>query len=113
MNSLTTKRYLVLSGALLFPSMNPVILLMRLAMAARLKDARSMEQLLGASDIDWTIVRPPHLKDSGPAVGYRVKAGALPRSAWDALHLTDLANFLLDAIERREFIRQVVGIGPA
>jgi putative NADH-flavin reductase len=111
MNKLNIRRYVVQSGAFLFPSMNPLILALRMVMAAKLADARTMEQVVSASDIDWTIVRPPHLKDGVQAVGYRAKAGARPSNKWASMQFTDLADFLLDVVECRQFIRQIVGVG--
>ena len=78
MNKLNIKRYVVQSGALLFPSMNPVIWGLQMVMTSKLADARAMEQVVRASDMDWTIVRPPQLKHGVQAVGYRAKAGGRP-----------------------------------
>lgn len=85
--------------------------MLRMMMAAKLADARTMEQVVCASDIDWTIVRPPHLKEGVQAVGYRAKGGARPSNKWASMQFTDLADFLLDAVERRQFVRQIVGVG--
>jgi uncharacterized protein YbjT (DUF2867 family) len=69
-----------------------------------------MEQVVRNSDIDWTIVRPPQLKHGVPALGYRAKAGGRPSDKWSSMQFTDLADFLLDAVERRQFVRQIVGV---
>jgi putative NADH-flavin reductase len=113
MNKLNIKRYVVQSGALLFPSMNPVIWALQLVMASKLADARAMEHVVRASDIDWTIVRPPQLKHGVQAVGYLAKAGGRPSKKWSTMQFTDLAEFLVDAVERRQFIRQIVGVASA
>jgi len=113
MNKLNIKRYVVQSGALLFPSMNPVIWGLQMVMASKLADARAMEQVVRASDMDWTIVRPPQLKHGVQAVGYRAKAGGRPSKKWSTMQFTDLAEFLVDAVERRQFIRQIVGVASA
>ena len=105
MDKLGMKRYLVLSGALLFPTLHPVLLLLRMVMAAKLADGRAMEQVIRASDLDWTIVRPPHLKHGSRAVGYEAKAESRPASRWAAMQFTDLADFLLDAVEGGQFVR--------
>jgi uncharacterized protein YbjT (DUF2867 family) len=90
--------------------MNPVIWALQLVMASKLADARAMEQVVRASDIDWTIVRPPQLKDGVQAVGYRAKAGGRPSNKWSAMQFTDLADFLVDVVERRQFVQQIVGV---
>ena len=113
MKTLNVRRYVVQSGALLFPSLNPVIWALQLGMASKLADARAMEHVVRASDIDWTIVRPPQLKHGVDADGYRAKAGARPTRPWSPMKFTDLADFLLDAVERRQFIRQIVGVASA
>jgi hypothetical protein len=73
-NKLNIRRYVVQSGALLFPSMNP-----DLGVAnhdgVKACRCRAMEHLVRASDIDWTMVRPPQPKHGVQAVGYRTKAG--------------------------------------
>jgi putative NADH-flavin reductase len=113
MNTLNIRRYVVQSGALLFPSMNPVIWALQLGMASKLADARAMEHVVRASDADWTIVRPPQLKHGVDADGYRAQAGARPTRKWSSMKFTDLADFLLDAVERGQFIRQIVGVASA
>ena len=87
--------------------------LLQLGMATKLADARAMEQVVRASDIDWTIVRPPRFKHGVDADGYRAKAWARPTRRWSPMKFTDLADFLLDAVERRQFIRQIVGVASA
>jgi hypothetical protein len=70
-----------------------------------------MERLVETSSTDWTIVRPPRLMDGGRPVGYRVKANAPPEGAW-AMQYADLATFLLDAAEKGEHLKMVVGVAP-
>jgi uncharacterized protein YbjT (DUF2867 family) len=93
--------------------MNPVIWGLQMVMASKLADARAMEQVVRASDMDWTIVRPPQLKHGVQAVGYRAKAGGRPSKKWSTMQFTDLAEFLVDAVERRQFLRQIVGVASA
>jgi len=105
------RRCLVVSQGLLFPSWNPVITLLRAILARQVADSTAMERLVETSSTDWTIVRPPRLVDGGPPVGYRVKADALPEGAW-AMQYADLATFLLDAAEKGEHLKMVVGVAP-
>lgn len=113
MKKLEMRRYLVISGALLFRSYNPVILLMQRMLADRLADARATEKAVTAADIDWTIVRPPHLRDGNHKRGYRTKAGVRPSRSWSGLQFTDLADCLLDIAEGGSYIRQIVGVASA
>jgi NAD(P)H-binding len=44
-------------------------------------DMRPMEDLLAASDCDWTVFRPPQLTDQAPTGRYRTAVdGPLPRA---------------------------------
>jgi putative NADH-flavin reductase len=103
------RRCLVVSQGLLCPSRNTVIVVLRAILARHVADSTAMERLVAASDTDWTIVRPPRLVDGGPARGYRVEAGALPAGSW-AMQCADLAAFLLDAAEKGEHLKTVVGV---
>lgn len=72
-------------------------------------DMRRMEQLLRASDLAWTVVRPSRLFD-GPRRGrYRVGvSGELPQT--NAISRADLANCMLNEIESRAHWRQVIAV---
>ena len=113
MDRLQVKRYVALSGGLLFPSFNPAVLVLRVMLAKRLADARAMEKVVCASNVEWTIVRPPHLKNGMAAKGYRVKVGGPPSNSWSGLQFTDLAACLLDTVEGGKYIRQIVGVTSA
>lgn len=103
------RRYLVVSQGLLFPSRNPIVALLRLSLARHVADTTEMENVVRASSVDWTIVRPPRLTGSGEARGYRAAGGALPSGAW-AMRCTDLADFLLDECEKPDYIKAIVGV---
>ena len=68
-----------------------------------------MEDLVQASDVDWTIVRPPRLRDGGALRGYRLQVGARPTGAW-AMQRADLAVFLVDEAENAEHLKTIVGV---
>jgi putative NADH-flavin reductase len=106
------RRYLVVSQGLLFPSWNPIIALLRMILARHVADSIAMERLVCASDVDWTIVRPPRLLEGGARRGYRVKVGAAPGGAW-AMQRADLAEFLLDESQKQEYVRAIVGVTSA
>lgn len=104
------QRYIVVSQGLLFPGRNPVIAVLRWALAGAIADSTAMERLVRASDIAWTIVRPPRLKEGGRARGYRVCVDARPKGAW-SMERADLASFLLDEAEKSQYPRSIVGLG--
>ena len=76
---------------------------------ARYADLAMMEDVLRASDLDWTIFRPPRLTNGRltgvyrTALGRNLKRGVLISRA-------DLAHAMLQAIDRQETIRQEIGI---
>ena len=72
-------------------------------------DHEDQESLLAASDLDYVIARPPHLND-GPAQG--TFAHGFDDTPGLTFHLSraDLADFLLDEMERPRYRRQAVGL---
>jgi putative NADH-flavin reductase len=73
------------------------------------EDMRRMEQLLAASDTDWTVFRPPRLTD-GPLTGKaRTAVGKyLPRGR--VVSRADVAAAMLAAIDDPATVRQAVAI---
>lgn len=72
-------------------------------------DLARMEDILRASDLDWTAVRSPRLTDK-PATGrYRTAYGQnLRRGVF--ISRADVARCMLSALENAETFRQTVGI---
>jgi len=71
--------------------------------ANRMRDKETMESLITASNLDWTIVRPPTLNNT-PAIGrYRV-ATDLPIHLWTSIGRADLAGFLVREAEKSQFV---------
>jgi uncharacterized protein YbjT (DUF2867 family) len=73
------------------------------------EDCAAMENVVMASDIDWTIVRPPRLTN-GPLTGrYALAAGRMPRGSV-SVGRADVAHFMLDELASNAFARQIVGM---
>jgi putative NADH-flavin reductase len=75
-------------------------------------DSAEMELVVKASNLDWTIVRPPRLTN-GPLTGrYAFSDDHLPPGAGGMATLSraDLAHFLLNEVEQPAHLRRVVGI---
>lgn len=72
--------------------------------ADRMRDKETMETVITASDLDWTIVRPPALKNT-PAVGRYEVGTDLPIRLWSSIGRADLAGFLVDEVVQPRFIR--------
>jgi len=72
-------------------------------------DMRRMEELLRASQAEWTVLRPPMLTDK-PATGrYRT---ALNQNVPGGLRITrgDLAAAMLDVLDDRSTVRAAIGV---
>jgi putative NADH-flavin reductase len=67
-----------------------------------------MEQVVTASNLEWTIVRPPRLTTAPPTGRYQVADNRYPPGK-RALSRADLAHFLLDELDQRIHLRQIVG----
>jgi putative NADH-flavin reductase len=101
-------RLAIVSAAVLFPGGGLYFAFFRWLITNHARDLRSMEHVVQASGLEWTIARPPRLTKS-PRVGYHALAGALPRDKRTVSFLA-VATFMLDAIERRSYIREIVGL---
>lgn len=106
------RRYLVISQGILFPEKSPIFVLLRAILASQVKDSAAMESVVRASDVDWTIARPPRLTDGAAARGYRAVRDARPKGGW-SMHRIDLARFLVDEVERNEHDHEIVGLASA
>ena len=101
-------RVVIVSAGVLFPGGGLYFALFRTLITNHARDLRSMEQVVKTSGLEWTIARPPRMKQS-PNASYHALAGALPRDR-RAVSFRALATFMLDAIERGSYIREVVGL---
>ncbi|MEJ2871459.1 NAD(P)H-binding protein [Actinomycetospora sp. OC33-EN08] len=68
-------------------------------------DMSLMEQVVRASDLDWTLVRPVLLLDREPVGDYRVLDAATPRRG-RTITRADLAQFIVGEIDERRWSRQ-------
>ena len=66
--------------------------------AERMRDKETMEPLITASGLTWTIVRPPKLSDHDATGKYTAGTG-LPIRLWSSIGRADLAAFLIDEAE--------------
>lgn len=75
-----------------------------------MKDKAGMEEIIShADDLEWTIVRPAGLRDTDSEGHVHV---ITPESGEKVRFIarTDVAAFMLDELEKRQYIRQAVGI---
>jgi putative NADH-flavin reductase len=104
-----TRRVLAVSVALLFTGNWPLGPFLRLILRDVKRDSQAMEEVFRASDLDWTIARPPRLLSGKPKGHYRAHDERLP--PWGtSVDRADLADFLLDEAEQARHVRHVVGV---
>jgi uncharacterized protein YbjT (DUF2867 family) len=72
-------------------------------------DVAHMEDVVCDGALDWTVVRPPRLTDGPLRARYRVAYGQnLPRGL--SVSRADVAHFMLAALDRRDTVRETMGI---
>jgi putative NADH-flavin reductase len=113
MHAAGTRRLLVVSVAALFDNAGFVPALFRRTILRNIvADAAEMERAIMDSDLDWTIARPPRLTNGPLTKRYRVADGRLPRGKiW--VSRADVADFLLNELEDRRHIHEIVGVTGA
>jgi putative NADH-flavin reductase len=86
--------------------------LVRRWLAAPFADAAAMEQLVSASDLDWTVVRLPLLTDKPAAGRFRTSRELFTRGPYP-LTRADAATALLDIAEDRSLAKTVINVAAA
>lgn len=76
---------------------------MRTNYAPTTADKQVEYELLAKCNVDWTLVRLPFIEQTEVAKGIRVSLEDCPG---DHISATDLANFLIEQLENREYIGQ-------
>jgi uncharacterized protein YbjT (DUF2867 family) len=101
-------RLAIVSSAVLFPEEGLFFEFFRWVLQHHARDLRAMEDIVRASRLTWTIARPPRLTNS-PNANFRALPNALP-SGSRAMSFRSVAAFLLDAVEHRSHINEIVGL---
>src|SRR4051794_33279592 len=102
-------RLAIVSAAVLFPERGIYFAFFRWLLRHHARDLRSMEEVVQNSLLAWAIARPPRLTQSTGA-RFQALAGGLPARS-RSLSYRAAAAFLLDAVESRSYIAEIVGIG--
>lgn len=105
------ERLAIVSAAVLFPMRGAFFAFFRWLLRHHARDLSAMETVVRATELDWTIARPPRLVRGGDT-GYRARAGALPVRAY-SMSFRAVAAFLIDSVERQTNLREIVGLGSA
>ena len=113
-NAMTARgiaRLAIVSAAVLFPEKGLYFAFFRWLLRHHARDLYAMENIVQTSGLEWTIARPPRLKKS-PDVSFRALRDALPPGSW-AISYRSVAAFMLDAVEHRTHLTEIVGLGHA
>ena len=109
MQSAGMRRLLIVSAAILFEDLGLLAAVLRRTLLKNVViDSGEMERIVTASDLDWTIVRPPRLTNGPLTARYHVADNRFPPGR-QTLSRADVAHFLLDELEHRAHVRHVVG----
>lgn len=101
-------RIALVSAAVLFPLRGARYAFFRWMLQHIAHDLAAAENILTATALEWTIARPPRLTGHSDDA-YRERAGALPDDA-RAMSFRGVARFLLDAVEQRTHVNEIVGL---
>lgn len=83
--------------------------LVKLVFRRQYADLARMEDVVRASELDWTIVRPPRLTDKPANFHYRTAVGRNVRGG-RSVSRADVAHLMLRVLNQPDTFRQVVGI---
>lgn len=72
-------------------------------------DMAGMEAAIHATELDWTIVRPPRLTNGPITKNYRVADDNLPPGGF-FISRADVAHFMLGEVEAPAHLRRIVGL---
>jgi putative NADH-flavin reductase len=113
MHAAGVRRLLVVGVAVLFENIGPLAAILRRTLLRNVAmDSAEMEKIVKASDVEWTIARPPRLTNGPLTARYGVADDRLPEGAGGMATISraDVAHFLLDELEHPAHVRRIVGI---
>jgi uncharacterized protein YbjT (DUF2867 family) len=105
------KRLVILSSALLdlhIGLINRIV--SRTILRHFSSDQRAMERIVTASDLDWTVLRPPRMSDSAPDGQSTAMLGEPTDGSGMLITKEEVARVMLDTAENRRYVRKVVHI---
>lgn len=102
-------RIAIVSAAVLFPEKGFYFAFFKWLLRHHARDLLAMEDLVQASRLAWTIARPPRLTKS-PETQFRAVRDGLPPGS-RAMSFRSVAAFMIEAVERRSHITEIVGLG--
>src|SRR5712671_577528 len=114
MSQAGVRRLVILSSALLDAHIGLVNRIVgRTLLRHFSRDQRAMEKLVTASDLDWTILRPPRMTDSAPDEQSTSTLDEPPDASGMIINKEEVARVMLDTVENRRHIRELVHVRGA
>ncbi len=74
------------------------------------RDHAEMERIVSQSGLDWTIARPPRMTNGARTQAWGAADGRMPPGARLSISRADVADFLLEELERPAHVLQIVGL---
>ncbi|WP_079477470.1 NAD(P)-dependent oxidoreductase [Halobacillus salinus] len=74
-----------------------------------LEDHRNAVNAMIAADLDFTVARPMQLKNGEHTGEYRTEEIGVPKKGRE-IHRSDVAHFLLEALEKDQWVKQTIGL---
>jgi putative NADH-flavin reductase len=111
MQAAGVRRLLVVGVAVLFEDDGLLTAIARRTFLRNVaRDSAEMERIVRASDLDWTIARPPRLTNGALTRAYGVAEGSMPPASRLTISRADVADFLLDELEHPAHLRRIIGL---
>jgi len=108
------KRLVILSSALLDTHIGLVNRIVgRTLLRHFSSDQRAMEKLVTASDLDWTVLRPPRMTDSAPDEQSTSTLDDPPDATGMQITKEEVARVMLDTVETRRYVKELVHVRGA
>jgi putative NADH-flavin reductase len=108
------KRLVILSSALLDAHIGVINrIVSRTILRHFSTDQRAMEKIVKASDLDWTVLRPPRMTSSAPQEQSSASLHEPPDAAGMQITKEEVARVMLETVEDRRYVRQLVHIRGA
>jgi putative NADH-flavin reductase len=108
MTATRVKRLVIVSAAVLFPDRRLGFRFFRWLLRQHASDLVAMEAVVRATELDWTIARPPRLVETQDESS-RCERDALPAGA-RSMSFRAVARFLIECAEQESHVREVVGL---
>jgi putative NADH-flavin reductase len=108
MTASRVKRLVIISAAVLFPMPGLRFAFFRWFLRHHARDLTAMESVVRASELDWTIARPPRLTPAYDA-SYVSQRDAMPNSQM-VVSFRAVASFMLDCAEQHAHVHETVGL---